>query len=653
MPLPFAKKFVDATLPAKRAQAAPRDEDDDQPLGRKMKGQAPGESKDLRRILALPKRPQPSKEEIAVWSRMVEETFGKGDVKCQCETRYKRRCCKHLLPTQAWTLYEGDMVGGILGPIGVGHGKTLLDLLMAMIVDAKRAVLLLPPELKQQLLEIDWHFYGQHWKLPNLAGQTVTEYYPGRPMLYVVAFSELSGAKNSELLEQLDPDVIIIDEAHRVANRNAARTKRLNRFLTKHPDVKTFWWSGTLTKKSIADYAHMAGAALREGSPVPLHYPTVEEWAGHLDPVKIRTPIGALRQLTKDGKGSDAREGFQERLTSTMGVVTSGDTASSQASLLIHERKVATVPQSVRDALDRFETGAKVGAWQRPDGEELVDALSAARCARELSCGFFYRWRWPRGEKVEVIESWLEARKDWHKELREKLKGARPQMDSPLLCTRAAIRWYKGYVHIVRDEEGRALERQVIPPHTRTGPLPTWEALNWERWEKEHDNAKPETEAVWLDDFLVDDAIDWLLEEPGLLWYEFNAYADRIHLRAKARGIKNFVFVGPGEDSNEYLLRVQGKERLVISQRAHGTGKHLHMFTRSLVANPGSSGDGWEQLLGRVHRNGQLADEVTFEVYRHTEPFVNAIERAKELALHIEGTFGVTQRLASVASWGF
>lgn len=650
MPLPFAKKFVDESLPAKRAEAV---EETDQPLLRQMRGQAPGESNDLRRILALPKRPQPSKEDVALWSEMVEREFGKGDVACQCEARFKRRCCKHLLPTQAWALYEGDMMGGLLGPIGVGHGKTLLDLLMAMVVGAKRAVLLLPPELKQQLLEVDWHFYGQHWKLPNLAGQTVTEYHPGRPMLYVIAFSELSGAKNSDILTQLAPDVVIIDEAHRVANRTAARTKRLNRFLRDFPETRVFAWSGTLTKKGIADYAHLAGSALREGSPVPLHFPTVEEWAAHLDPVKIRTPVGALRQLTKDGKGSCAREGFQARLISTMGVVSSGDTASSQASLTIRERKVKAVPLAVREALERFEAGAKVGAWQRPDGEELVDALSAARCARELSCGFFYRWRWPRGEPVAVIESWLEARKEWHKELREKLKKAKAQMDSPLLCTKAAIRWQKGYVHIERDDEGREKKRVVIPPHSRSGPLPTWEALHWERWEEERDNAKPETEAVWLDDFLVDDAVDWLVEGPGLLWYEFNAYADRIHARAKARGIKNFVFVGPGEESNDYLLTAKGDERLVISSRAHGTGKNLHMFTRSLVTNPGSDGAGWEQLLGRTHRNGQLADEVTFEVYRHTEPFRNAVDRARELSAHIEGTFGVTQRLASVASWGF
>jgi hypothetical protein len=67
------------------------------------------------------------------------------------------------------------------GPIGVGHGKTLLDLLTPMVVPCRVAVLLLPSKLKKQLLESDWHFYGQHWKLPNLAGSRWQHPWPDLP----------------------------------------------------------------------------------------------------------------------------------------------------------------------------------------------------------------------------------------------------------------------------------------------------------------------------------------------------------------------------------------------------------------------------------------------------------------------------------------
>lgn len=603
------------------------------------KGQEVGNSADLERILALPRRERPSDSVLMARADELKLRFGKPNAQCECRTRFHRRCADSLLPVQAWALHEAETVGGILGPIGVGHGKTLLDLLTPMVVGAKTAVLLLPPNLKTQLLEIDWHYYAQHWHLPNLAGGRF--YVPGRPFLHVVAFSELSGAKSSDLLARLQPDVLVVDEAHSVRNRTAARTKRFLRFLKDSPATKLFAWSGTLTARSIKDYAHLSAHALHNGSPAPLHYPTVEEWAAHLDPLEFRAPAGALARFGGDRR--DAREGYRQRVGSTPGVISSGDSASCQASLTVTERPLQ-VPEVIKKHLrDLDET------WARPDGEELVDALSKARCARELSCGFFYRWRWPRKEPVPVIERWLEARKAWHKELRERLKTGGTHMDSPLLVTKAALRWQDGYTHIERDAHGNET-RRAIPPKTRNGPLPTWDSEFWPEWRVVRDTAKPETEAVWLHDYAVEDSSRWLDEGPGLLWYEFGGYMERL---AALRGRGATVYAGPGKEGDATVLGLRGDERVIASIRSHGTGKNLQQFSRNLVANPPSDGATWEQLLGRTHRQGQLADEVTVEVYRHTPALADAVERARDLSEYIEGTLGAKQRLASVAKWGF
>ena len=333
-------------------------------------------------------------------------------------------------------------------------------------------------------------------------------------------------------------------------------------------------------------------------------------------------------------------------------MVSSGDTASCQASLVISERTLKVeVPAPVQVALDQLEE-----SWQRPDGEELVDALTKARCARELSCGFYYRWRWPRGEPVAVIERWLEARKNWHKELREKLKKGGAHMDSPLLVTKAAIRWEEGYTHVERDRDGVELRRFRVEPRTRGGPLPTWQSEFWSQWREVRETAKPETEAVWLSDFLVEDALAWLQEgevgKGSLLWYEFSGFASRLLERAGSSGHR-LHFAGPGKDGDAALLSLGGSEAVVASIRAHGTGKNLQQFGRNIVANPPSDGATWEQLIGRTHRQGQQADEVTVEVYRHTEAFKSAVEKARDLSDYIEGTWGATQRLASIATWGF
>lgn len=93
------------------------------------------------------------------------------------------------------------------------------------------------------------------------------------------------------------------------------------------------------------------------------------------------------------------------------------------------------------------------------------------------------------------------------------------------------------------------------------------------------------------------------------------------------------------------LLSERGDRSIVASIRAHGTGKNLQAFSRNLFANQFSDAAVGEQVLGRTHRQGQLADEVTAEVYRHTPVVIDALNRARMLAGYIEGTMGGSQKL--------
>ena len=590
---------------------------------------------EIARVLALPRRPRPTDEALERLRVELEATLSLPNSLCECVSKYHRICCNHLLPVQTWALAEGRETQGILGPIGVGHGKTLLDLLMPMVVPCRVAVLLLPSKLKKQLLESDWHFYGQHWKLPNLAGSRWQ--HPGRPILHVVAFEELSGAKSTDLLEKLTPDLLICDEAHRLADSSAARTKRWLRYVRHNPSVKVFCWSGTLTKRSLKNWAHLSNASLKQGSPAPRDFPTLEAWAGATDPSEFQTPAGDLLKLCAPGE--TAFEGFGRRVVDTPGVISSGDAQACEASLIISQRPL-TAPKVVVDALEKV---AKL--WERPDGETLIDPLSVARCMREVSCGFYYFWKWPRGEPKEVREKWLEARKEWRSEIRERLKRSAPHLDSPMLLARAAQRWHKGFVYL--DEEGN---RHTVPPYTHSTieKHPTWESETWERWHELRDSAHPVTDALWLDDFMIEDVLAWLSEGPGLAWYEHDAMARRIMDRADG-----IVHCGPGDEGSSKLLKLRGTERVLLTIKSHGEGKNLQMFNRSLVANPPSGGAEWEQLLGRTHRTGQMQDEVLFDVYRHTQTFRDALDKARDLSGYIQGSFGNTQKLVAKATWRF
>ena len=82
----------------------------------------------------------------------------------------------------------------------------------------------------------------------------------------------LSRPESADLLEELDPDLIILDEAHNVASFKSARTKRVFQFFRDRPDCRAIVMSGTLTSKSLNDFSHLVELALRDGSPIPTSY---------------------------------------------------------------------------------------------------------------------------------------------------------------------------------------------------------------------------------------------------------------------------------------------------------------------------------------------------------------------------------------------
>jgi len=538
------------------------------------------------------------------------------------------------MPAQAWALTEAEHTG-ILAPIGVGHGKTLIDLLIGMMrPGTKNVLLLVPAQLKAQLLQQDVPFYGQHWKLPNIAGSPW--YYPDRPTLHVMSYTELQLAKNTATLAKLKVERVVCDEAHSLSGKGP-RATRYREWVRGNPDMWVDLLSGTLTKREGIDWYWLAVQALGERAPVPLFYPTQTEWSQFSIPESKRIlGPGVLTQFCAPGES--AVEGLQRRVRETFGVIATADNAKCDASLEVRAVNLA-VPDDVSREYDRVQN-----AWVRPDGEELVDALSVNRCLTEVSSGFFYRWRWPRQEPPEVIRRWLAARKAWHSEVREKLKNPRVHMDSPLLVARAAIRWYNGYVHIVRDQEGKILERQKIPPFTAKGPMPAWESATWPEWRDCRKLAQPQTEPVWISDFVVQYAKQWAAQhKSGIIWYKSDALG-----RAVAKELGAPLY-GPGKEASAGILKEDGKRVIVASVRAHGTGKNLQMFCNGLILELFPDGATWEQLLGRQHRPGQLADTVTFYVLQHTPIYRENLAKARELAGYIQGTFGSDQKLVRVA----
>ena len=570
-------------------------------------------SADLERVLKLPKRPRPTDaEQAAMADKWTEHLRATITTPCKCGAM-GRPCITAFRPIQGWALDEAAGVNGEVGFIRIGAGKTALDIFLAMVVpNVKRAMLLIPASLRAQFF-LDYEAWSQHFRTPNLMGGS-GPFYPDRPVLQVLSYSELSSAKQRAALTANAPDIFILDEFQNLKNRAAARTFRWLTYLEDNLETRIFGHSGSPLTRSLQDYAHITALALRQGSPTPLDLPTINEWASVLDPPMPGTmpaPSGALRALCE--KDETVRSGFRRRLLATPGIVATED-AKLNLPLILRKRDPGPIPLNVKQAM------ASVQGGTRPDGEEFREDVEVAACLNQLASGFFYKWFFPHGEPDPLKDEWFRRRKEWNKELREKLQYRVPHLDSPLLCEHAAARYFSG-----REASEEA---------------PTWKSECYLPWIEIEDKVYHEQRPVWLSDWVAEDAARWAMEKPGIVWVDHVALGHRIE------GLSGIKYYGGGAQASAEILQEKGDRPIVASIAAHMLGKNLQgAFSRNLIANPPADGETWEQVIGRTYREGQRAASVTVDVYQHTEGLRSALKKATDLAKFVFETSGSVKAL--------
>ena len=505
-----------------------------------------------------------------------------------------------LRPIQAIALEVVSRYKCLFGSIGVGHGKTLICLLAGAAAGARRPLLLVPPALVEQM------------KTEAKTWSALFRFVPPR----VVSYGILSTKKGSTLLEEIKPDLIIADECHALRHKTSARTKRILRYFREHPTAGFVGVSGTITSKSLLDYAHLLELSLRDRAPIPLSRfgaGGLESWASILDVngEATKEDFSAFWPLVRWSGGSDympdkpterkalARRAFSKRLASTPGVVCTV-VSSCEASLHVVEH-YPNPSDAVRGALTTLST-----RWETPEGEPLADASAFARVAKQLSLGFYYRWEW-QGEPDLV---WLERRRAWIRAVSRVLRySAREGLDSPALVDQ----W-------VASGRGNKETRAA-----------------WHAWQEVKHRPAPEIVPVWIDRSIMLYAVDWLaaLDEPAIIWY-----------RSKAVGEALFDLGLPvyGSASSCPSTDPRYPHKIGASIAVHGKGRNLQAYRLGLVLEP-PGGASFEQLIGRYHRQGQKADLVEFHVLQHTEPLKKALTRARADALYIEQTTNQKQKL--------
>lgn len=467
-----------------------------------------------------------------------------------------------LRPLQALALEELHDFGGLLGPIPVGVGKTLISMLASTVLGSERPVLLIPASLRQKT-ERDIEELREHWAFEP-------------PQL--VHYELISRANNSELLRLLRPDLLIADEAHALKNKQAAVTKRVTRFMKESPDTVFVPLSGTLVVRSLSEYAHLSNWALGALSPVPRDRNTIAEWGEALDVLRNGTRRRGPGALEHFMEASDrkvpplqgVRQGFRRRLIETPGVVTT-DKQQIGASLQIRAVEPEYSEATEAAFAHMHET------WETPDEHPIMEASQFWAHARELSCGFYYRWD-PRPP-----DDWLLARKTWFTACREILKYNRRELDSPLQVVQA----------LDRGDYGKSLAADA---------LATWRGIK--------DTFVPNSVPVWIDDAALDFVDDWLTRNQGVVWCEHAALGKRIE-----RDLKWSYYGRKGLNAHKQFID-DAREPFAASVQANHRGRNLqYRWSKALVTSCEPNGGIWEQLLGRKHRTGQPADTVYYDVF--------------------------------------
>jgi hypothetical protein len=490
-----------------------------------------------------------------------------------------------LWDLQAQALLDGMVARGLFAPVPVGGGKTLICQLLPTVLD-KKAVILTTPGLIEQARQLK-SLYKVSFEI--------------RSDLRYVSYSTLSSAETATVLEGLKPDLIIADEAHFLKDSSAARTKRFLRYMARRPDTLFCGLSGTITRRSIKDFGHLLKLALKDKSPLPRDWATLTTWAEALDaqPEGVQErPAGVLRLFCTSPQ-EPVRNGWRRRFLDTAGVVASGD--DELESKLVIKCLDFQLSAELAEVMKRVEE-----TWEAPGGEILTFALELSRVMRQVRMGGYYRWTWEAHVPQLDRERWKFLRAFYRRNLRTFLKDhAKEGLDSPLLVERAIGR---GELAIEGWPEWKEVEEQV---------------------------PAPETEWVWIDKSSVTFAAKWGREHKGsIVWTDVVVAGVEI---AKELGAP---YYGAGEESARGILEERGTRTIVASIKAHGVGRNLQPFSKALVAGGSPSGTQWEQLLGRLHRSGQMAKEVRFDVM-----FGEELDGALNDAKYIQELTGHSQKL--------
>lgn len=645
-------------------EAAPAITDGNEFVSKRVLAANPQKQSEIQRITQLPIADPLTDEEIdAINDLHVKPEAAKAGFKLQ------------RVQAEALQIFEEE--GGLFAPIEVGGGKTLIALRsvgIAVEQGLQRIMLFVPPQVYSQLVNHDiqqvrkWvplgcSFYLLGGKSPKKRAQLAG----GRKGCWVMPYSLLSARDSYEIIEKIKPELMIFDEAHALKNRTSARTKRILTYWRRfRPHVVAL--SGTMTSKSLNDYAHLLQMCLKDKAPVPTEANMVQEWAAVLDSEQKQTEAfhgkktgpGALRPLISwsnhhfpkqklefDTRGF--RAAFMDRLMTTPGVVAS-PADSLGVSLVIENHKAdqmaSTGGAELQKLIDQLEN-----QWVTPSGDELEHAMLVWKWNSELTAGIYNALEWPteevlaqrKGISEPEAKSLLDRSKEYHSAQQYYHKELRT--------------WFRNYPH----RPGLDTPMLIGGNMSRYGNRDVGEVL-YEAWgEKQQrdfeERVERDSRPVRVCDFKIRQAVKWAKahnKTGGIIWFHHQAVGAWLNEVFKEEGLDP-IFCPAGKASNNFLTGPSAASEcegrfVICSIAAHGTGKNLQFMQDQLFVQLPVSEMTMEQAIGRTHRKGQQADEITINTLVTSTYDEMALSALLNDALYVRETMNSPRKIL-IANW--
>jgi len=508
-----------------------------------------------------------------------------------------------LRPAQAAVLSAAFKHEGVLAPLTVGSGKTLISFLLPHIMAFKgytRPLLIVPAGVSKQT-EADYEGtseskYRDNWRLPPLPRTT---------------YQTLSRKRGWEILQEFAPDHLILDECQMASDASGTVWSKLKHYIAlQDKRVPLLCLSASLGNRSPKSYWHFSTHALRENSPVPIDMWTMLSWHSAVaDKVPQRIDGEPLIKLWHEAEGETTLERAQyaygQRFTSTPGIVAS---VGQRPSVGLEIEVVRHDPDpAVLECANHIISKREVPG---DPAYPLVEDIEITQRLDQLELGFAFVWYPPPPPE------WRAARKMWATIIGDVLAQKIPGLESP----------------------------ELIKDHLLATGSPY--ARYYHEWMAQHELYKPPTVPIWVSRKPLEAAEAWLQgRKHGIVWVPYPHIGLEL---AERTGLPYFRKGGVSHDGKHHIERWDGP--CFASMRSCSVGLNLqYKQHENYHLGFDSVGERCEQLIGRTHREGQKKTvKCTIPIF--TEARERAIRQAVIDAKGEERRSRVPKKLA-YAEW--